>query len=291
MTMIDDYVDRDLYPFESRWFTSPAGRVHYVDEGSGPTIVFCHGSPTWSFMFRKVMASLRNDYRCIAADLLGFGLSERPDMFSYTVREHVAVISELLDHLGVDDYILVGHDWGGPIGLAASIPRADRLRGLVLTNTCFWPITRLPNRLFSTVMGTRVMRRRIMERNFLVEQVLLGRFGPQLTAAEADQYRLVQPSPSARRGLAVIPTEITAAAPLLATLEHDVASLLRDHPVVAVWGLRDRVFPAHACLPRIHAAFDDVTEVRIPHAGHFTAEEAPDDLIRAIVERFPVRAA
>lgn len=88
-----------------------------------------------------------------------------------------------------------------------------------------------------------------------------------------------------------MPTEITAAAPLLASLEHDVASILRDRPVVAVWGLRDRVFPAHACLPRIHAAFDDVSEVRIPHAGHFTAEEAPDDLIRAIVERFPVRSA
>jgi haloalkane dehalogenase len=242
-------------------------------------------------MFRKVMPSLRSDYRCIAADLLGFGLSERPDMFGYTVREHVAVIGELLDHLGVDDYILVGHDWGGPIGLAASIPRADRLRGLVLTNTCFWPITRIANRLFSAAMGTRGMRRRIVEQNFLVEQVLLGRFGPPLTAAEADQYRLVQPSPAARRGLAVMPTEITAAAPLLASLEHDVASILRDRPVVAVWGLRDRVFPAHACLPRIHAAFDDVSEVRIPHAGHFTAEEAPDDLIRAIVERFPVRSA
>ncbi len=291
MVMIDDHVDRHLYPFESRWFPSANGLVHYVDEGSGPTIVFCHGSPTWSFLFRDVITRLRSDYRCIAPDMLGFGLSERPERFGYTAAEQVRVLGELLDHLEVDDYILVSHDWGGPIGIAASVPRADRVRGLVLTNTCFWPITRTPNRVFSAVMGSSTMQRRIVERNFLVERVLLGPFGPRLTDSEADQYRLVQPTPASRSGLAVMPTEITSAAPLLMQLEDDVARTLHRRPVLVVWGLRDRVFPARDALPRIRTAFDDVTCVKLPKVGHFTAEEAPDELAEAIAERFPVRAA
>jgi haloalkane dehalogenase len=67
-----------LYPFESRWFDSSAGRVHYIDEGSGPPILFCHGNPTWSFLYRHIVHQLRDRFRCVAADYLGFGLSERP---------------------------------------------------------------------------------------------------------------------------------------------------------------------------------------------------------------------
>ncbi|GEE00669.1 haloalkane dehalogenase 2 [Gordonia spumicola] len=284
-------IDRTLFPFRSRWFAAPEGRIHYIDEGSGPALLFCHGSPTWSFLFRKVVASLRDDYRCIAVDHLGFGLSERPDDFGYTVREHIAVLGEVIDHLDLDDYVIVGHDWGGPIGLGASTGRGDRLRGAVLTNTAFWPITALPNRLFSAAMGTTTMQRRIVEHNFLVEKILLGRFGPPLSDVEADHYRRVQPTPDDRRGLAVIPTEITAATPLLTTLEHDVATLIRDVPALAVWGMRDKVFPAKSCLPRVAAAFDDLSVVELPDVGHFTAEEAPDVLAESIAARFPVRAA
>ena len=67
-----------LYPFESRWFESSAGRVHYVDEGEGQPILMCHGNPTWSFLYRNVIRSLRDRFRCIAVDYPGFGLSDHP---------------------------------------------------------------------------------------------------------------------------------------------------------------------------------------------------------------------
>jgi pimeloyl-ACP methyl ester carboxylesterase len=76
--MIDFTPDQSLYPFESRWFKSQAGLVHYVDEGTGPPILFCHGNPTWSFLYRKIIVLLRGSFRCVAVDYLGFGLSERP---------------------------------------------------------------------------------------------------------------------------------------------------------------------------------------------------------------------
>ena len=118
--MIDFVPDENVYPFESRWFDSSAGRVHYIDEGTGPPIVFCHGSPTWSFLYRKVVAGLRDRYRCIAVDYLGFGLSERPQNFGYRISEHTTILGELIDHLQLDGFVLMGQDWGGPIGLGTA---------------------------------------------------------------------------------------------------------------------------------------------------------------------------
>jgi haloalkane dehalogenase len=78
---IDFIPDRLLDPFESHWFDSSAGRVHHIDEGSGPPILFCHGNTTWSFLYRQLVRQLRDRFRCVVVDYLGFGLSERPDNY------------------------------------------------------------------------------------------------------------------------------------------------------------------------------------------------------------------
>ncbi|MER7468356.1 haloalkane dehalogenase [Streptomyces sp. NPDC097981] len=286
-SMIDFVPNPTLYPFASRWFDSSAGRVHYIDEGTGPPIVFCHGSPTWSFLYRHIVKGLRGRYRCIAVDYLGFGLSERPAGFSYTIAEHTAVLGELIDHLQLDDFVLMGQDWGGPIGLGAATTRADRVRGIVLGNTAFWPIERLANRAFSVIMSSRPMQQRILERNLLVEQFLLGRTGPTLTTAEADHYRMAQPTKEARHGLTVMPREIRAARPLLEELTQDVPARLGAKPALAIWGMRDMVFPPRACIPRIRSAFTQLHIVELRQAKHFIQEEEPDQITAAIIQRFP----
>ncbi|MDH6678469.1 haloalkane dehalogenase [Rhodococcus sp. LBL1] len=286
--MLVDFVpDRTLYPFESRWFDSSVGRVHYIDEGVGPPILFCHGSPTWSFLYRDIVRGLRGRYRCIAVDYPGFGLSERPADFGYTITELTEVLGELIDHLELDGFVVMGHDWGGPIGLGAATTRADRVRGIVLGNTVFWPIEAMANRAFSVILGSRPMQRRILEQNLLVERFLLGELGNTLTEAEADHYRAVQPTAEARRGLAVMPGQIRAARPLLDQLDRDVPALLGDKPVVLVWGMRDMVFRPNACIPRMRAAFTDLDVVELPRARHFIQEHAPDAIAEAIAERFP----
>jgi haloalkane dehalogenase len=115
--------DRSLYPFESHRFDSSAGQVHYVDEGSGAPLLLLHGNPTWSFLYRHIIVALRERYRCVAPDYLGFGLSERPDGYGYTVEDHARVVGELVDDLGLDDVVVMGQDWGGPIGTAVADPQ------------------------------------------------------------------------------------------------------------------------------------------------------------------------
>ncbi|MFF0498357.1 haloalkane dehalogenase [Nocardia aobensis] len=285
--MIDFVPDKSLYPFESRWFDSSAGRMHYIDEGSGPTILFCHGSPTWSFLYRHIVTELRDRYRCVAVDYPGFGLSERPSHFGYTVAEFTAVLGELIDHLRLDEFIVMGQDWGGPIGLGAAVARADRVRGIVLGNTVFWPIEAMANKAFSAIMSSRPMQRRILERNFLIERVLLSELGRTLTTAEAEHYRAVQPTAAARCGLAVMPREIRAATPLLEQLSRDVPTRLGDKPALLVWGMRDPVFRPETCIPRMRAAFPDVETVELPRARHFIQEHAPSEIATAIANRFP----
>ena len=87
------WLDRAGYPFTSRFLDLPAGRIHYVDEGTGPPVLFVHGTPTWSYEWRHLISALAPRWRCVAPDLLGFGLSERPRRFPYTPEAHAARIA------------------------------------------------------------------------------------------------------------------------------------------------------------------------------------------------------
>lgn len=284
--LIDFTPDQSLYPFQSRWFDSSAGRVHYIDEGSGPPILFCHGNPTWSFLYRHIISELRDRFRCVAVDYLGFGLSERPSNYGYTIAEHASVVGELVDNLGLDGFVLMGQDWGGPIGTAVSSERADRVRGVVLGNTWFWPADALNMKMFSWAMGSRPMQRQILRNNFFVERVLLGELRNKLTPAEADHYRKVQPSPEARHGVAVMPKQILAARPLLERLARDVPAKLGEKPALFVWGMKDVAFRPQACLPRMRSTFPDHVVVELPQARHYIQEHAPGEIAEAITERF-----
>jgi haloalkane dehalogenase len=162
-------VDRSLYPFESRWFDGRHGRMHYIDEGQGTPIIFFHGNPTWSFLYRNIITSLRGKFRCIAVDYLGFGLSEHPTDFGYTVEEHVTAVGELLDHLDLDGFITMGQDWGGPISMAIATERHASVQGVVLGNTWFWPSDGWRLKLFSIVMSSWPMQYLVLHRNLFVE--------------------------------------------------------------------------------------------------------------------------
>ena len=274
-----------LYPFESRWLDSSAGRVHYLDEGAGRPILMCHGNPTWSFLYRNVIRALRDRFRCVAADLPGFGLSDRPPGYGYTPAEQAAVVGELIGALDLRDLIVMGHDWGGPIGLAAACADPERVSGLVLGNTWFWPSDRRA-RAFSRVMSSRPLQRAILERNLFVERVLPAGVARSLSPEEMDHYRAVQPTAAARAGVAELPRQIVAARPWLAGLAHDVPRKLGATPALVTFPLRDIAFPATTVLPRLRTAFSDLEVVELPAAKHFFVEDASDEVAGAIARRF-----
>src|SRR5688572_17991266 len=131
-------IDRSQYPFESKWLQLRAGRMHYVDEGRGEPILFVHGTPTWSFEWRHLIRALAPDYRCIAPDHLGFGLSERPHDAPYTPEWHARNFAEFVERVGAGPLTLVVHDFGGPIALPLALQRPDLVKRIVIVNSWMW---------------------------------------------------------------------------------------------------------------------------------------------------------
>ena len=276
----------DLYPFESRWFDAgPAGRMHHVDEGAGRPILMCHGNPTWSFLYRHLIRELRGRFRCVAVDYPGFGLSERPAGYGYTAAEHAAAVGALVRSLDLRDLIVMGHDWGGPVCLSVACEEPDRVTGVVLGNTWFWPVDRRA-RTFSRVMSSRPLQRAILERNFFVERLLPSGIVRSLEPLEMEHYRAVQPTPEARAGVAELPRQLRDAGPWLTELEERVPRLLGGKRALVTYPMRDFAFPAKPTLPRFRRAFADVEVVELPRAKHFFQEDASPEVAAAIARRF-----
>ena len=135
------------YPFQSRFYDLGGHRMAYLDEGSGPPMVMIHGNPSWSYLYRNLIASLRNRYRCIAPDHLGCGFSDKPQDYPYRLANHIDNLDRLLESLAIERCILVVHDWGGAIGMGWAVRHPERVAGVVVLNTAAFRSERLPLRI------------------------------------------------------------------------------------------------------------------------------------------------
>lgn len=280
--VVDFTPDPELFPFESRWFDSSVGPVHFIDEGEGPALLLLHGNPDWAFLYRRIVADLRGDFRCVVPDYPGFGLSAHPDGYGYTPAEHAAVIDELVDHLDLDDLVVMGQDWGGPIGMEIASRRPERIRGLVMGNTWFWPADGRLLRFFSTMMGTPPVQWLIRNRNAFVSPLMKRSLRTKLSEEEFAHYLDVVPTPESREGIAVFPIEIRRSATWMAELERRVTDSLGGTPTVLIFGRKDPALASDAVIARWRRAFPDATYVDLPDAGHYIQEDAPDEIVRAI---------
>ncbi len=206
------WVDDTLFPFTSRFVDVDGNVVHYVDEGDGPTIVFLHGNPTWSFVYRDVIAALRNRYRCIAPDYPGFGLSQARTGYGSLPEEHAQAVVGFLDALALDDVTLVVQDWGGPIGMWAALERPARVSRMVIGNTWAWPVNGDRHfEMFSALMGGPPGRWLIERANLLVRVMIpTGHRLRKVTSAELAQYRAALDTRERRRASAIFPRQIIA---------------------------------------------------------------------------------
>jgi haloalkane dehalogenase len=136
-------VKKALYPFTGHYHDLGGLQYHYLDEGQGETVVMLHGNPTWSFYYRNLVLALRDQYRVIAPDHIGCGLSDKPvdSGYSFTLQQRVDDLESLLEALGLREKItLVLHDWGGMIGMAYASRHPERIARLVILNTGAFPL-------------------------------------------------------------------------------------------------------------------------------------------------------
>ena len=153
------WLDRTEYPFRPHHFNTPAGQMHYVDEGKGEVILFVHGNPSWSFLYRHLIKALSPNYRCVAPDNVGFGLSDKPADADYTPRFHSENLTRFIETLGLKDITLVLHDWGGAIGMGYALDHPENIKRLIVFNNSFWSLRGVKGaERFSNIVGSRFGR-------------------------------------------------------------------------------------------------------------------------------------
>ncbi len=180
--------------------------------------------------------------------------------------------------------IVMGQDWGGPISMSMAASRADRVSGIVLGNTWFWKASgMLP--FFGRLMSTGFMQRQIVQKNLFIERLVPTGSATKLSDEVMEHYRAVQPTPEMRAGVAQFPQQILASAEWLDELETQVKANLASKPVLLVWGMKDMAFRSKE-LTRMKGVFPDRVVVELPEAKHFIQEDAPEEIVAAIIDRF-----
>lgn len=254
---------REVYPFASNTFKLPNGAMmHFLDEGSGPVVLMLHGNPTWSFYYRNVVRTLSaRGFRCIVPDHIGCGLSDKPQEYNYTLRQRIEDIAALVDHLAIQRFSLIVHDWGGAIGCGLALQRPEALQKLVLLNTGAFLTKRIPLRIAAIKIP------------FLGEGIIRGLngfAGPAATMAvkiplkSAVRQGFLWPYRNWKDRVAVwnfvrdIP--LHAGHPSFSDLEEIQRGLttLADRPIQLIWGAKDFCFTLH-----FHARFQEY----FPKAG------------------------
>jgi haloalkane dehalogenase len=276
------WLPKSLFPFESHFVDVAGCSVHYLDEGTGPTLLLLHGNPTYSFLYREIVRRLSPRFRCIALDYPGFGRSVAPAGYDFRPATHSRVVEEFVRALGLSDLTVMVQDWGGPIGLGLAGRRPELFRALVIGNTWAWPVDGVPRiERFSKIMGGPIGGFLIRRLNVFVNVFIPGGMKRRKPSREVmDAYRGPFARRDSRKPMHVFPREILASREYLAEVERDLTRL-RGLPTLITWGDRDVAFKK-AELRRFEELFPRHRTVILRGASHFIQEDAPEEIAEAI---------
>ncbi len=276
----------DLFPFDSRFTSIDGARVHYVDEGQGPTLLMLHGNPTYSFLYRNVILHLRDAFRCVALDYPGFGRSTPAVDYTFTPREHARIVATFLEDQDLTGVTLVGQDWGGPIGLWAAGQHPERVDNFVLANTWAWPVEGDPHfERYSKLLGSNVGGAIVRRTNALVNLLLPLGCAHTPSQRVLDAYRGPFPTPESRKPTHRFGRELLAASDFLEEAEVYLEKF-SQRPALIPWGARDLAFRKQE-RTRLAQAFQQPTTHVFEDASHYLPEDAPGRLANAIRDWHP----
>lgn len=279
------WIDREEYPFESHFLELEMGKLHYIDEGSGEPVLMLHGNPTWSFLYRHLIKGLSKNYRCVAVDHIGFGLSDKPLDWSYYPEDHAANITCLIEELDLKGLTLIVQDWGGPIGLSYAVGSPEGVKRLIVMNSWMWSVKGDPYyEMFSSFMGGWIGRFLIRRFNFFVRVLMKKLMGEpsRLTAEIHRHYLKALERPEDRKGCWTFPKRIIGSSDWLESLWSQRGAI-EDKPALILWGMRDFAFRERE-LNRWTGLFSNSKVVRYHDSGHFIQEEKGSELCPVIEE-------
>jgi len=277
------WLDDSLYPFVSKYLQADGGRMHYIDEGQGEPIIFVHGFPTWSFMWRGLVRDLSVKHRCIAMDHIGFGLSDKPAHWSYTPEAHARNFRKLVEHLNLSTFSLVVHDIGGPIALSYALDNPGRINRICVINSFLWSLKTDPHfqRFDHRVHGpwgafamtatntglARMIRNMVVQKQKVAAKVYGQYTGPFTKAAE-------------RHG----PHGLAKAYIGSCSWYYDLwarREAIAGKPIQVLWGMKDKLF-SNDQLTKWRTTWPHADVVTFPESGHLVTEEQGREVEAAV---------
>lgn len=277
------------YPWESHYREVDGLRLAHLDEGEGKPVVFFHGEPTWSFLWRKVILPVRDaGYRCIAPDYAGFGRSDKPtDLGWYTYDRHVELIAALLEELDLREATAVVHDWGGPIGLRLAVEHADRFDRIVIMET--GPFTghqKMSDAWFA--FRDFVRDNEDVPVGFLIKGGCKHDPGDEVIAA----YDAPYPDGASKAGARAFPLILPTTPDAVGAAEGKaVANALREdeRPALVLWADSDPILP-FSVGERVASELNFPAPRPIADASHFLQEDAGPEIGAVIADWLESRA-
>lgn len=282
--MTKHWLDTTEYPFNSNYFDINGYKLHYIDEGQGETILFVHGTPSWSFDFRNIIKKLKPDFRCIAIDHIGFGLSDKPEHYDYSTQNHSKTLESFVIHNDLQKFTLVVHDFGGPIGLNFAIKYPEKVKNIIILNSWLWSSKDEPEFIrLSKILKSPLLPLLYRYLNFSPRYILPKSFGDhKLHKRLLKQYT----KPFANR------TQRNGTLAFARSLLHDQnwfqelwnkRQTIADKPTLFIWGMKDPIITPKY-LNKFSSGFTNSKIIKLEACGHFPQEEHPDTVTQSIFE-------
>ena len=287
------------WPFKARYSGSPGYRAHYVDEGDGPeTLLLLHGEPTWGYLFRHQIWVWSEHYRVIAIDHMGFGKSAAPQDRTYWLQDHIDNLERVVLGLGLTDLTLVMHDFGGPAGMGFAIRYPDRVKRIVSVNGPT-PAGQpdLMDRLTANAVGAPWFQWILKAEAAGTLEAVLGHLSHSILSTLKlngfERHEIINdtwlraygapfPTPAHAVGAIGWAKGFATGAHQFETPDSATKAELARKPALAIWGAADRTLQAEHFVPLFSQAFPGGRVLRLPGVGHYSPEDAPDEVARAV---------
>lgn len=280
-----NWLNTQEYPFPPSYFEYEGVLQHYVDVGKGETLLFVHGTPSWSFDFRNVIKQLSKTHRCIAIDHIGFGLSEKPKEYDYSTPHHARRLTAFIQFLQLQNITLVMHDFGGPIGFCYALNYPNTVKRLVILNSWLWSSEHDPNfQKLKRILKSPLLPVLYTYFNFSARFLLPQSFGDKKLPPTIQQhFTKVFKNKHERMGTLAFAKSLLHDQSWFEEMWSKIG-LLKSKPALFVWGMKDPVIkPAY--LEKFKTAFAKTSVVQLDGCGHFPQEEEPI-LVSAAIQEF-----
>lgn len=276
------WLNKEEYPFESNYLQTEHGKIHYIDEGQGDIMLFVHGTPAWSFLYRNYIKEFSKTHRCIALDHLGFGLSDKPREFEGTPQAHAQNLNLLIEHLSLKNITLVVHDFGGPIGLSYAIAHPENVKNIVLFNSWLWSTSedkdaQKINKILHSSLGNFIYLNTNFSPSVLFKKAFYDK--KKLSKSIHKHFKKPFPNKKSRYGLLNIGKSLIGSSAWYEEQWQQV-NAIKDKPFLILWGAKDDFIKTKQ-LEKWQRQLSNHKTIQY-QAGHFVQEEKPLESIQEI---------